>query len=374
VVRLPGGPASYLKIRYISVIAVIVAAGLTSSTLTGFAWADQSVTVVVDGVTRVLQTQAPDVSSLLSQAGIDVSGADFVSAPLSRTVNDGDTIVVRHAIPVTVHLGEGAVSLSVLGKTVGDALVVAGLDPTSGMHTSPAIDAPLVDGMDIKVTDVFLRIEQAEAEVPFDVVVTNDPKLRQGERKVVRQGSAGRALKVYEVLVVGGEEGQRTLTAQKVLKPAVDEMVVVGSKEPIHQVVRRGVRKTAPQPPKTGKAFFVLSTAYTPWDAGCGGIGAISHRVKHYRIPQGWGIIAVDPKVIPIGSKVWVAGYGYAVACDTGGAIKGMKIDVCYWGADLYATTAKWVDGDNGVKRAARAASHRWGVRKHVKVIILSKP
>ena len=39
-------------------------------------------------------------------------------------------------------------------------------------------------------------------------------------------------------------------------------------------------------------------------------------------------VIAVDPKVIPLGSKVWVEGYGYAVAGDTGGAIKGNKIDL----------------------------------------------
>lgn len=39
-------------------------------------------------------------------------------------------------------------------------------------------------------------------------------------------------------------------------------------------------------------------------------------------------MIAVDPKVIPLGTKVWVEGYGYAVAGDTGGAIKGNKIDV----------------------------------------------
>ncbi len=39
-------------------------------------------------------------------------------------------------------------------------------------------------------------------------------------------------------------------------------------------------------------------------------------------------VIAVDPSVIPLGSKVWVEGYGYAIAGDTGGAIKGKKIDL----------------------------------------------
>ena len=44
--------------------------------------------------------------------------------------------------------------------------------------------------------------------------------------------------------------------------------------------------------------------------------------------PGGLSTVAVDPRVIPLGSKVWVKGYGYAIAADTGGAIKGNIIDV----------------------------------------------
>lgn len=369
-VRLPGGPARFFKTRYI--VAVLVAAALVAASLTGFAWADKQVTVVVDGDTRVLHTQVSDVSSLIEEAGIEVSDADLVSPAPSAELRDGDAVVVRHAVPVSLILGDETISLSVLGKTVADALVVAGLDPTSGMHTDPAMDEPLTDGMTIRVTDVFVRIQQAEEDLPFDVVLSGDPKLPHGTRKVARKGVAGRSLRVYEVLMVGGEPGRRTLSAQKTLSAPVDEIVYIGTKEPLHQIVRAALRHSAPTPPKVGKAFYVTSTAYTPWDAGCGGIGEIQYRKRRYDIPDGWGIIAVDPKVIPMGSRVYVAGYGYAVACDTGGAINGKKIDVCFWGADLYAPTSNSADHDNAVKRAARNASRNWGVRTHVKIVILS--
>ena len=73
------------------------------------------------------------------------------------------------------------------------------------------------------------------------------------------------------------------------------------------------------------KTLRVSSTAYTAYCTGCSG------RTKtgfNLRANPNAKVIAVDPKVIPLGTKVWVEGYGTAVAADTGGAIKGNKIDV----------------------------------------------
>ena len=77
--------------------------------------------------------------------------------------------------------------------------------------------------------------------------------------------------------------------------------------------------------PSGGKEFYVSATAYTASCAGCSGITATGINLK---ANPGLKVIAVDPNVIPLGSKVYVEGYGYAVAGDTGGAIKGNKIDL----------------------------------------------
>ncbi len=69
------------------------------------------------------------------------------------------------------------------------------------------------------------------------------------------------------------------------------------------------------------KTFQMQSTAYTG-----GGLTAMG--IKPVRIPNGISTVAVDPKVIPLGSKVHVSGYGYAIAADTGGAVKGNIVDV----------------------------------------------
>lgn len=74
-----------------------------------------------------------------------------------------------------------------------------------------------------------------------------------------------------------------------------------------------------------GKTFSVTATAYTASCDGCSGITATGVNLKGNPDAK---VIAVDPSVIPLGSKVYVEGYGYATAADTGGAIKGNKIDL----------------------------------------------
>lgn len=85
-----------------------------------------------------------------------------------------------------------------------------------------------------------------------------------------------------------------------------------------------------PEPPKPAepeysKTMRVTATAYTAYCYGCSGKTATGIDL---RANPSLKVIAVDPRVIKLGSKVWVEGYGTAIAGDTGGAIKGNKIDI----------------------------------------------
>lgn len=363
--RVPGGPARFHRTRYILAASILAALAVASST--GFAWASKSVDLIVDGKRSTLTTRASDVASMLQEAGVRVSAGDLVAPSRSSDVDDGGVIVVRHAVNVTLSLAGETRRVRVLGRTVGDALTAAGLDPTSGMSTDPAIDEPIYDGLHIEAVDVFVRVIQQEVEVPCNTIVQGDPAARAGSRRVVTAGAPGRALRVFRVLMSGGSEAARSLSSETVLAPAVDELVVVGTKQPFRQVVKpRANVKSAPD--LTGRTIRVVTTAYTPWDPSCLGHDDIARGFKwvagkrrQYHIPDGWGIIAIDPRVVPTGSKLLVDGYGYAIACDTGGAIKGNKIDVCFWGADSNASTSP-ADMPAQV-RQARNAAYQWGAR-----------
>jgi len=82
---------------------------------------------------------------------------------------------------------------------------------------------------------------------------------------------------------------------------------------------------TSAPPSQDGQTYTMRATAYTAYCEGCSGITANGTDI---RSNPNLKVIAVDPRVIPLGTKVWVEGYGTAIAGDTGGSIKGNKIDI----------------------------------------------
>jgi len=298
-------------------------------TVTGFVWAQKGVTVTVDGESLFLKTQADDIEGLLSQADIDVDEGDLVSPALTAEVTDGMSVVVRHAVSVKLVLGKETIELPVVGSTVADALIAVGADPGAGLSVEPALTAPLEAGMTITARDVYVRIVEESVTVPFKVVSKNDPNLDSGERVVTTTGVAGKSVRVYQVLVIDGVAGTRTLKAERVVDAPVDEVLSIGTRRTAKQPTRSRTIATAP---KGGRQLVVKTTAYAPGADGVDFRTATGARA-------GFGIIAVDPRVIPLGTKVYVPGYGYAVAADTGGAIKGNRIDVCF---DSGAEAIRW--------------------------------
>lgn len=356
--RKPVRPARHLKTPHI--VVFIVAAVAIPLTISGFAWAKKGVTVVVNGASAYYTTEAETVSEVLDEVDIAINEGDVVSPMPETAVSDGTEIVVRKAIPVTLQCNGSSIELRVVGSTVADALVAAGLDPSAALHVTPPVEAELSQGMTITATDLYVRIVKEEGQLPFETVEQEDAGLLRGQRRVVQQGVPGTGIRVWEVLMLGDTETTRTVKAEQVIIQPVAQIVRVGTKQPVvvtkpaSAYTRPGATASAAAP-VAGATIQMTSTAYTPWDSGCGGIGVVERKLAGYHVPEGWGIVAVDPSVIALGTKVYVPGYGYAVAADTGGSIKGNRIDVCFW---------------TGGEGPSKIASRAWG-RRSVTVTIV---
>ncbi|MEN3014719.1 MAG: 3D domain-containing protein [bacterium] len=151
--------------------------------------------------------------------------------------------------------------------------------------------------------------EKSQEYVDYSVKYVYTDKLPQGSRKLVRKGKKGKVIRLYKLKL--DYDGSKT-------KELVREQILT---HPVNEVVEIGI---GPLKDIHGKDYLIMqSTGYT---AGVGGVGYYTytgHRVKR-------GVAAVDPSIIPLGTELYVEGYGYAKALDIGSAIKGFKIDLYF--------------------------------------------
>ena len=170
---------------------------------------------------------------------------------------------------------------------------------------------------------VVTEIEETE-EIAFNTVKRANYSLEKGTTVTVREGVPGQTVKRYRVKYFGGVETERTLISESVSLQPVDKIVEYGNMEETSSVSDTGF---------SYKAVYVFeATAYDMSPEENGGYGGMTAT----GVPLDVGIVAVDPKVIPLGSRVYIEAldgswsYGYALAADTGGAIKGNRVDLCY--------------------------------------------
>jgi uncharacterized protein YabE (DUF348 family) len=308
-----------------TIIAAIIPAVLVLLSVTGFVWAQKQVTVVIDGRASRMNTQATDVAGVLRQAHVSLSQGDVLTPRADAEVTDGMTVVVRHAIPVTVRIGSEETRVEVVGTTVADALMTAGAVISPDAEVTPSLETKIAPGMLITAPQRFARIKTQDVVVPFKTETFSDPSLPRGTRQIIATGATGLKIQVTKSIVADGIEGTPEVTAEKVVTKPVAQLVAVGpgASGPGARIIP--AKSTRGSKITTGRRIRLVSTAYSPNEPGGG--GGPGTATGH---PAVFGVVAVDPSVIPLGSRVYVVGYGYAMAYDTGGDIKGDRIDLCF--------------------------------------------
>ncbi|MGE5598225.1 MAG: 3D domain-containing protein [Bacteroidota bacterium] len=302
------------------------AAGAVAVLLAGGAWwyaaAEDRVCLVEDGRATLHETRAPRVREFLASVGLELAPEDAVDPGLETAISEGMTINVRRAFPVKLVIGGEPRIVRTVARPVADLLRSCRVDLDADDRVVPSLAQEIKPGGMVRVIRVETREITYRQEIPPQVVTSKDGNLDQGVRRVVKGGAPGLVERTARLRLEDGAERDRQVISTRWLRRPETRVVAVGTRPVVRTfVTSRGktVRYT--------KKLRMTATAYYPGPESCGpnakGITRTGARATY-------GVVAVDPRVIPLGTRLYVEGYGFATALDTGSAIKGAKIDLCF--------------------------------------------
>lgn len=162
---------------------------------------------------------------------------------------------------------------------------------------------------------LFYHKKEVEIQpIPYEVKYEFHPEIKKGQVKKIKDGK-------------NGEIRLTWLSVYKKNKLISKEIILSERKDPVNALFHMGTYGyRASRGSFNRKNIMTMhATAYDTSPRSNGG-----YSTTRTGMALGYGVVAVDPKVIPLKSLVYVEGYGFAIAADTGGAIKGKRIDLCY--------------------------------------------
>ena len=280
----------------------------------------QEIIISVDGNQSNVWTTEKRVKDILEEANIEVTEHDEISHSLDTEVGADHKIDIQKAFQLTLVDGLKERQVWSTSTTVANFLKQQGITLGEYDRVGKSMEEVIAPEDRIAVVRVEKVTDVVEESIDFAIEKKNDSSLLKGKEKVVTTGEKGTVARTYEVVKENGQVVSKTLQSEKVVQEPKKQIVAVGTK-----VITASVSRNNSPAPASGNEFYVTATAYTANCSGCSGVTATGLNLKANPSSK---VIAVDPSVIPLGSKVWVEGYGYAIAGDTGGAIKGKKIDV----------------------------------------------
>lgn len=282
----------------------------------------KTVTLVRNGQAEAIRTRAATVADLLNEQNIRRSSDDALDVDPSSTLVDRETISYRAAVPLTLVVDGVTQTVETSAQTVGEVLAREQVDFDFHDRLTPAAQATVGAEDTIRLEHVRSWVERVRSAVPPPTVHQLSFTLGVGRVKVLRKGTLGEREISYLVTRQADRRAlpRRTIIANRIVRKPSPRIIAagIGDYSSLAAFAKKGYDGTI----RLAKAAVsMIATAYTANCYGCSGYTKLGNRAGH-------GIVAVDPAVIPLGSHLYIPGYGSAVAGDTGGAIRGNRVDL----------------------------------------------
>ncbi len=288
-----------------------------------------TVTVTADDVKKEVSLTGGKVRDAVIAAGFTVGADDEINYSIDKPLFDQMAIRIARVKNVTIAADGETKAYKVAADTVKEAIIRAGV--TLGEHdrVEPKLSSKVTEGLLIDIKRVEIKEEKKVEPVKFETVTEESSDMYTDETKVKTAGVEGEKEVDYKVTYVEGKEEAREVITEKVTKEPVSEVVIRGTKErPSSGGAIVGNGSLTDHNGKTISYRTVHNgTASAYCDTGLTATG----------YPAGYGYVAVNPNVIPYGSRLYICSpdgsyvYGYAIAADTGGALMSGRILVDLW-------------------------------------------